>query len=695
MTKITTDFIGNENATVRASRRKDIHDFWFGAGTATALGTFAGVRSNINTIYDPDVVNEEAFASWLTKFNALNEPDKLLNDTLKDANPAAFVLADDTARIFGPDGVTAVSAPGTAVSLAADDWEGLELGAQVLVNGSFAADTDWNKGADWTISGGQALYSAGSGSNLTASVGPLTNGVFYLVEIDVASISGTFGVRVGAVNLTDYSVSSAGVNRTVIVSDGVDFVLRGNSGAVIAINSVSVREVLNWPAYQNTAAARPTWGRAPKEVRNLLTATEEFDNAAWAKTNVTVSQVAGEVWEVNEGVATGNHVINQVPFIEAQQTGPGGFAIDVKAGSASPWVRLTSRNIFSSNFIDFNLADQTQVTNNDTFSSPVFNAQSLGDGWYRLSIRYTSVSNSVGGRPLALAILDASRNLSHTGTNRTILIRRPQVEAANAITPYQRRGATPTDVTESGVTSFGLISMDGSDDALLHQLAAGGTVSVALFGRGGSYLIPSITLAAPSVLQLGPLSVLDDGVVVSNSPTGILRAVGTVPWSSRFELVGYAIMKANPTAEEQARAMRYFAAFGARGWLVEGPELVTNGGFADATGWTVDAGWTIGSGIATKVASGSSASLTTSVSLSAGTFYVASFDVLTRTASNTVRIDFTGGTQVTGTNFPSGTGTFKEVLRAVTGNNAVRLIASTSDALTADNISVKALTPEF
>jgi hypothetical protein len=509
MTKITTDFNGSENATVRASRRKEIHDFWFGAGEAEAEGTFAGVRANINGIYDPDTANGEAFGSWLTKWNALNEPDKLLNDTLKYANPAAFILADNTARIFGPDGVTAVSAPGTAVSLAADDWEGIETGAQ-LVTGNATLPTGWSG----NVTTGPWTKTAGTANSATWSIGTLVSGRAYVVEIvyDAITASTLTPRFTGGATVTGLARSAAGSYRQVIIATAAHTTLdlQATASTAAVVSSVSVREVLNWPAYQNTAAARPT---------------------------------------------------------------------------------------------------------------------------------------------------------------------------------YQERTVGPA--------TRKVIAFDGSDDALLHQLAAGGTVSVALFGLGGSYLIPSITLAAPSVLQLGPLSVLDDGVLVSGCPRGILRAVGTNASSSAFDLVGYAIMKANPTAEEQARAMRYFAAFGARGWLVEGPELVTNGGFDTDSGWNFGSGWSFDTDAALKTAgSGGTGSVSRDITVSVGTPYLFEFEIKGFVASGAIP-RFTGGTNVVGSTYAAN-GVHREILIAASGNTTVGVAStSSSSGLRIDNISVRALTPEF
>lgn len=197
-------------------------------------------------------------------------------------------------------------------------------------------------------------------------------------------------------------------------------------------------------AVQTTSANAPVLSAR----YNQLIQTESFSNSAWTKTNVTPTQVSGEVWELDEGTATGNHLIYQIPFITIQ-----GFslAIDVKAGNASPWVRLTSRSNFVTNYLDFNLDTLDQVTNVGTvsaFSNPVFTVTPLADGWYRLEISCTSVLADAGGRPSALAILDASRNLSYTGTNRTILIRRPNVllgQTDGAGLPNYQRVTTATD----------------------------------------------------------------------------------------------------------------------------------------------------------------------------------------------------------------------------------------------------------
>lgn len=71
------------------------------------------------------------------------------------------------------------------------------LGSDLVTNGVFAADTDWTKGTGWTISGGVASASAGSGSNLTQSVGALVASNLYRLIYTITRSAGTITPSVG------------------------------------------------------------------------------------------------------------------------------------------------------------------------------------------------------------------------------------------------------------------------------------------------------------------------------------------------------------------------------------------------------------------------------------------------------------------------------------------------------------------
>lgn len=72
------------------------------------------------------------------------------------------------------------------------------LGNDVVVNGGFAADADWTKGAGWAIAGGVAAAVTAS-SDLTAAVAPLTLGAWYQIVYDLSSFgAGTVAAVIGA-----------------------------------------------------------------------------------------------------------------------------------------------------------------------------------------------------------------------------------------------------------------------------------------------------------------------------------------------------------------------------------------------------------------------------------------------------------------------------------------------------------------
>jgi len=77
-------------------------------------------------------------------------------------------------------------------------------GADVVVNGGFTTDTNWTKGAGWTISSGVANASAAS-ADLTATVAPLTARRLYRL---------TYTATVSAGSITPYVGNIAGTART-------------------------------------------------------------------------------------------------------------------------------------------------------------------------------------------------------------------------------------------------------------------------------------------------------------------------------------------------------------------------------------------------------------------------------------------------------------------------------------------------
>ena len=132
---------------------------------------------------------------------------------------------------------------------AAPIWD--EYSAYVLelvTNGDFATDSDWNKGSTWTIGGGTANCTANS-TNQDMTQSNLVVGKLYLISVDITSSTlSAQAFRVWAGNaFTDFVLSgSAQTITTQLVASSPVLDLRvtsSNSSGSVSIDNVSVTEV--------------------------------------------------------------------------------------------------------------------------------------------------------------------------------------------------------------------------------------------------------------------------------------------------------------------------------------------------------------------------------------------------------------------------------------------------------------------
>ena len=115
------------------------------------------------------------------------------------------------------------------------------LGNELIVNGDFATDSDWNLGDGWFISGGVLnCDNSGSGNRNARQDDILTIGKTYRLTFDCTVTSGTlFFIFGGTQNITQ-----SGSYEFILNVTGTDFIFRNSSGNFIgSIDNVSV-EVL-------------------------------------------------------------------------------------------------------------------------------------------------------------------------------------------------------------------------------------------------------------------------------------------------------------------------------------------------------------------------------------------------------------------------------------------------------------------
>lgn len=106
------------------------------------------------------------------------------------------------------------------------------LGSDVIVNGAFAADTNWGKGAGWAIASGTANATTAS-SDLTASVAPLTANTFYQVVYTVSAFSaGTVQAVVGGKAMPTHAANATYTEIALATTTAFKFTGAGFTGSL-------------------------------------------------------------------------------------------------------------------------------------------------------------------------------------------------------------------------------------------------------------------------------------------------------------------------------------------------------------------------------------------------------------------------------------------------------------------------------
>lgn len=301
-------------------------------------------------------------------------------------------------------------------------------------------------------------------------------------------------------------------------------------------------------AVQSSAALRWVLGRAPIEGRNLLTRTEEFDNAVWEKNRASVSE---NISTAPDGTTTADRLESTVAagtvnsfarLLFTPETGKTYTASVYAKPGTSDFVELAIRASTSAAAVHavINLTNGSIINTNTT---PTVTEDA--NGFYRISISGGSADSSGG--------VYECRTSNGTISNRSAgvgggpVIWGAQLEEGSEATPYQRVG-NAFDVTDAGAPSFAYLRPDISDDVMPTVFPNGFSGDVMIFGRRGSWIQRNVTIASAGSLNIGP-DTINDG------PAGLLAALG--------DIVGWIAVERTLTNPEVARLVQWHRVRGA------------------------------------------------------------------------------------------------------------------------------------
>ena len=141
--------------------------------------------------------------------------------------------------------IDTASSIGTSTEMIQGQFNLTKIGAEKVVNGDFATDTDWTKGTGWTISGGIATLDGTQvgGSTLSSTNMSVTVGKTYKVTVNVSATSSGFRLY-DTLGVVSYGlVLGENVHYRTVASSTYTILPLGLAGATGSIDNVSVKEV--------------------------------------------------------------------------------------------------------------------------------------------------------------------------------------------------------------------------------------------------------------------------------------------------------------------------------------------------------------------------------------------------------------------------------------------------------------------
>jgi hypothetical protein len=391
-------------------------------------------------------------------------------------DPSNFAtLFQDSA---GTTPVTAVEQP---VGLQLDLSQGLVLGPELVTNGDFSdGSTGWTLDAAATVSGGTLNISTAISLVVASQSFSLTAGKMYEVRATCTSrTSGAAGIgtKTGA-TVSAFTITAAGDYRAYIfagtANDGIRVFSTG-AGFTGSIDNISVKELPGNHRFQSTSANRPVVSARV----NLLTKTEQFEDAVWQRAGVNRQILpfgSGSVVNATtapNGTTTADLVVpnttSAVHYVgsQANTSAAGTYKIICYAKpSGYSWILLQLGSGGNGAGTYFNVSTG-QIGSNRVYGTG-FSASSpditpVGDGWYLCEVVVTATA-ALGYADIVFSNGNGDANLTFAGNGTSGIFIwgadfRPTNQGVNL--PAYQRVNTSTDYDSTGFPVY--IKPNGSN----------------------------------------------------------------------------------------------------------------------------------------------------------------------------------------------------------------------------------------
>ena len=261
------------------------------------------------------------------------------------------------------------------------------LGSEEVVNGDFATDSDWSKGANTVISSGVATSTTESGDAVSQGITTAIIGKTYLISVDIVSLTlSNITLKFGGVNIG--LLNSVGTHSgiiTAVSTENIKIINWSGPSWSGSIDNVSVKEYLGQEVVPNSGCG--SWLLEPQST-NLITYSEDFSNAYWTKYGTPTIDITSIISP--DGTLNGTKVTkgsNATPLRRSNLTTLGTeytFSLYAKKGS----VDTMTLDIGDETNPQFTLTDEwqrfevTSIPNTSAHVDISFGASVSGDSFY-------------------------------------------------------------------------------------------------------------------------------------------------------------------------------------------------------------------------------------------------------------------------------------------------------------------------
>jgi hypothetical protein len=403
-------------------------------------------------------------------------------------------------------------------------------------------------------------------TNVTSSSATAAgNGWFRLIVTATRAVAGNYQIFVGFSN-----ASTNTLPPTYVGSTSDNFFIWGAQLELVTYQTTpgpyvaTTASAYYGPRFDYDPVTLAPRGLLIEEARtNLLTYSEQFDNAAWVKLNATINANAttspdGTVNAdklAEDATASVGHLISQGPTLTAVAHT---YSVYAKASERN-WICLLNNSV-ANVLAFFNLTTGTIGTVGSGATATITNA---GNGWYRCSITFTAIA---AANNCHIRLAPSDNVLSYNGVAGSgAFIYGAQLEAGAFATSYIPTVASTVsrsaDVATMTGTNFSswynqsegtmVVSCDAfspasapiiyaiSDGTANNRIQSNADAGFHLFVSSGGVTQASIdagTFVANAIQKLGAVYKLNDFAAVIDGGTVGTDASGTVPTVDRLNI---------------------------------------------------------------------------------------------------------------------------------------------------------------